>query len=100
MQMPSFLQSTSDSVGGLFDGVKESMSSGLLSTTKNGLFNSQQLGSTLQGLGSIAGGIGSYFAMKNQADYQDKLYNQEKERIDKESARQEKFDTNMTNSFS
>lgn len=63
------------------------------------MFSGKNLGSTLSGVGSIVGGIGSWIGMEKQADYQDKVFDMEEERIADEKEKQKKFDNGMSNSF-
>jgi hypothetical protein len=67
---------------------------------KGGMFGGANFGTTMQGIGSLVGGIGSWFALKDQAKYQDKLFDREENRIEKENKRQDKFDNGMSTSFS
>ncbi len=70
-----------------------------LSKLGDSLFSEKNIGSTLQGFGSVVGGIGSIFAQNKQADYQDKLFNMEEKRIADEKQRQKKFDRGMSSAF-
>ena len=72
---------------------------GSMFTGKDGLLSGANMGTTMQGIGSVVGGIGSWFAMKDQQKYQDKLFDREDKRIEKENKRQDKFDNTMSNSF-
>lgn len=95
MEFGSFFGNTQDTG----ESPMQSVKSGMFSSGRGGMFSGANLGSTLQGVGSIVGAIGSYFGMRDQRKYQDKLFNMEKERIENEKARQDKFDKGMASSF-
>ena len=59
----------------------------------NGLFGISN--NTLQGIGTLASVLGGLWSASRQADYQDKLYNEEKRRIAREEKRQDAFEKGM-----
>lgn len=53
-------------------------------------FNSDNFGVTLGGVGAAIKGVASIYDSYNNKEYKDKIYNLEKNRVDREVAKQEK----------
>lgn len=53
-------------------------------------FDSKNIGGTLSGIGSAIKGIASIYDSYNNKEYKDKIYKLEKDRVDREVAKQEK----------
>ena len=60
----------------------------------NNTFLGMSMG-TLQGIGTLASILGGLWSASRQADYQDKLYKEEKRRIAREEKRQDAFENSM-----
>jgi hypothetical protein len=73
---------------------------GSLFGADNGLFSGANMGSTLQGFGTLASVVGNIFAQNKEAKYKEKLFDMEEKRIEREKKRQDKYDTGMTNAWS
>ena len=62
------------------------------------LFDVNNIGTTTRGIGAIASGIAGVMNANTTRKYQEKMFDMEKERVDKANARQEKFQTNYEKS--
>lgn len=62
------------------------------------LFDVDHIGSTVQGIGSLVSGVAGITNASEQQKYQNKIFNLEKERVDKANARQETYQKNYENS--
>lgn len=53
-------------------------------------FSSGNIGSTMQGIGAIAGAAAGIYDARNKKKYQDKIFGMEEKRVARETARQDK----------
>ena len=71
------------------DGIKLD-SAGLGSKTSSGMFSGDNIGSTMQGIGSIATAAAGIYDAHNKKKYQDKVFGMEEQRVARATERQDK----------